>query len=1176
MAAWASDPLRIVTASADQSARLWNATTGEELARFTQHTGPLYCLAVSADGRTLVTGAQDNTLRVWDLPLSHPFRVLHETGSNVTGLALAEEGRRLIVTTADRTVRVLDVSNPANASPIMTVKPDSPIGHAAEPVSMSVRSDNVCFATADTSGAIRLWSPEQDVPTGRWQAASTRVSAIEFPNNNQQLITGGDDGMVRLWQLMPTLPRVAAQLDDGIRRVLLLPGQTQAVVLTANGACRVIDTLTGQPVREFPNAGLPFTGVALEPNQSWIALTSANGLVRLFNFADASPRGQLGLPETAVESVAAHPDSRRLVTASVGGSVAVWNLPELHVVMTGHTAPVRGLAAAASGQWSVSVSDDLTARVWNSTGGATLALGPHQQPVHTVAIRDDDAAIATGDAAGVVSIWNPGSGAMDGIVKAHAGGVTAVTWTADRTTLVTAGADAIVRGWTLPLPTRIPADGEPAVVPAWEARSPDSAAVVQLATLAQDQGLLLLTAVGSQLHVMRSDGTAGPSYPSPGGTLRSIDVAASRTMVLAAGDAGQLHIFNANGEVQRTLGPFPGLTSARFDRDAARIVLSAGTNEVRIVGVSDGQTQERLSTSFAAAFADWMSPEQNSVVAAGAGNEAALIRQALVRVWNDFAPGAAAVLCSPDQQTVLVAQNDGVIRQLGLADGSTVRTFSGHTAAVQELAVSPDGQSLATGGDDGSLRLWNLGDASPRHELRHPQGVRSVAISGDNQRVATACLDGLVRVYEMATGQMLESFMEQAPGTAVTQVRFQNDNLSLLFGGDDRTLRSARCSALRAFPVHAAAIVDAAQCNGGSQIVTVSADGAVVLTNMGNGARDREFVASGRQPVCVAVRPDSQRVAAGCADGTVVVWNLNDGTHPLLVLSSSPGQSVRQLAWSPDGRKLAATTADQGVTVYGPSIQGVQPGVELLVHQQFTAATAVNSILFTTTGRGLLLGLAGGRIEEWSVASPEQRRQFNHGGPVYAVASSRDGAIVVSGSADQSLRVCDTETGQQKYQLTGHVGAVHAVALSADDTFAVSSGADGTLRLWDVVGGRPLKHIASFDSTMYSIAIHPNSQLLAAAGADRKVHLIDLASGVIQRTLAGHTDYVHSVAFSPNGEQILSYGYAGQLRLWNTADGQPLRERRIGRIGNTAMFSPDGRHLVTANGDGTASIVANQ
>ncbi|HQX52235.1 MAG TPA: hypothetical protein PLR25_20110, partial [Planctomycetaceae bacterium] len=141
-----------------------------------------------------------------------------------------------------------------------------------------------------------------------------------------------------------------------------------------------------------------------------------------------------------------------------------------------------------------------------------------------------------------------------------------------------------------------------------------------------------------------------------------------------------------------------------------------------------------------------------------------------------------------------------------------------------------------------------------------------------------------------------------------------------------------------------------------------------------------------------------------------------------------------------------------------------------------------------------------------------------------------------------------------------------------DETFAVSSGADGTLRLWDIVGGRQLKQLITYDATMYSLAVHPQGALIAAAGADRKVHLLDMITGTEQATMTGHTDYLHCVTFSPDGSTLMSYGYAGQLRLWNTIEGTLASETRIGRVGNTAQFSPDGKRIVIANGDATATV----
>ena len=356
----------------------------------------------------------------------------------------------------------------------------------------------------------------------------------------------------------------------------------------------------------------------------------------------------------------------------------------------------------------------------------------------------------------------------------------------------------------------------------------------------------------------------------------------------------------------------------------------------------------------------------------------------------------------------------------------------------------------------------------------------------------------------------------------------------------------------------------------GTQVISVGDDAHVLLTNLATGNKDREFAVGDQKPLIVSSRPDGQRVAAGCESGEVLVWNANDGTKTLLSLNVKA--AVGSMSWSPDNRKLAVATKDNMVYVFAPSLQGIQPPLELTLHQQFPVASQVNRLVFSPDSRSVWTAMADGLIAEWAQAGREQRRQFSHGGPVYGVGVTRDGSTVVSCSTDQTVRVWDTTTGQQKFQLNGHVGAVHAVAMSPDETFAVSSGADGTLRLWDIVGGRQLKQLITYDSTMYSIAVHPQGALIAAAGADRKVHLLDMITGTEQKTMTGHTDYLHSVAFNPDGSKLLSYGYAGQLKLWNSADGTLVSETHIGRVGNTAQFSPDGNRIVIASGDATATV----
>ena len=1169
MAAFAEDNDRVVTASSDLTAKLWDVKTGQSLQSWGQHTGPLYCLSVSGDGRTLVTGAQDNTLRVWSIPLSRPIRRLAEPGTAVADLAYSPDGKSLLLGSADKSVRLFDVAASIVPGTIM-VPTAIRQGHIGEVEFVAYRSDSGCFASADATGQILLWSPDLETPLGRWSGHQGRLVSMAFSANNQQLITAGDDGAVRVWQLMPTLPKVLATADAAGQQLVLVNGQAQAIMTTAAGSIRLMNLQTGEMIREFPKPEVPLTDLALAPNNAFVLMSTIDGRTRLINFNDGTFLGTVAGHEGAVTDAAVYGDAQQFVTAGKDGTVRLWKPPVVATAMPGHSAPIRGVVSAASGQWSATFSDDMTTRICNATGGAVYQLGNHTQPVKAITIRDDDALLATGDAEGTVWVWNPANGAAEGVIAAHSATITALAFSSDRSSLITAAADGVIRSWTLPLPKQKPDAGEEPPKPKWEFKVPDNTAVAQMKRLSQDQGLLVFSAGGAQILRLKWDGTAGTAINSPAGAIRRLDVATGKAVFLATSDAGHIHVFAADGTLQKSIPPIAGLTAAKFNREAKQLLICDGQPRVRTMSVETGRVLDEISLAAAVMDADWIGAEQRSVIAIGAANEATLAHRSLLRLWDEMPGGASAVGFVPNQQQLLAAGADGKVQLWSLTDGTTLKTFEGSTAAIAEIAITPNGQTLCAVGDDKTLQLWKMADATRTFTVAHPQAIRSVTVSADSTRVATACADGLVRVFDIATGVLLESFREHAPGTAVQSVRYVNDSATLISTGDDKTLQTMKTSVLRSLPVHTGAIRDLALFNGGAQTLSSGIDGKVVLTNLTNGNADRIFAAGDRKPTAVASRPDNQRVAAGFESGEVLVFNANNGEQALLTFTF--GSPVVAMSWSTDNRNLLVSTADNAVRVLGPSLPGVQPPVELTIHQQFATEAAITDLLFSPDGRSIWTSLANGRVDEWSYAGPEQRRQFNHGGPVYGVDSNRDGSTVISCSTDQTVRVWDTLTGQQKFQLNGHTGPVHAIAMSPDETFAVSSGADGTLRLWDIVGGRQLKQLTTYPSTMYSVAVHPQGALIAAAGADRKVHVLDMITGTEQRTLSGHSDYIHCVTFSPNGEQMLSYGYSGQLKLWNTADGRLLYETRVGRVGNYAQFAPDGRRVVVANGDGTASV----
>ncbi len=1155
-----TDASRAVTVGSDQRVLFHDVQSGRVLQSFTQHTGPIYTLAVSADGQTLVTGAQDNTVRVWDLPLRLPIRRHTEPGPVITSLALAPDGSSVLTTSAAGAVQSFPLTKTGAAF--------SSIGHTAAGSAAAWRTDSAGFATADTAGRLCLWSPDLEAPLATLIGHPGRVSQLLFVQGNQQLVSLGDDQLLRAWQL-PVVPgRLLLTLDAAAVHGELIPGQNMALIVAAGQPPLLLNLQTGERTREFPAAGNNVACLAPAPNAQWLAAGTSAGEIRILNLGDAIQTGRLAGHTGAVTDVAVHADGQRVISGGTDGTLRVWKLPVIPRPLEGHTAAIRGLIAASSGAWTATWSDDRTLRFRDAAGNPAGQPATHQQPITCAAPRHDDALTATGDAAGVVSVWN-GNGGLEGLIPAHAGPVHSIEFTPDGSGLVTSGADGQLRRWKLPFPKQLPATDAERLKPDWELAAPDTDQVVRLQRLAGEQGLAALTASGTRLLRLSWNGQIAGTVNSPGGTLKGLQSGRKGEIVTTWTDTGILHILGPDLGLLRSLPAFQGLRSARWNREATQLIITDGQPRIRVVAADTGRVLEEIATMAASHVADWNGTDQGTAVAAGeASPEATLLTRSLL-AWQDTASeGPLQLTTAPDQNQLWAAGASGKVQLRPLLGGEPLRTLEAG-ASVTCLALAGNGGILAAACGDGAVHVWKA-DGAALSEIRPPAAPRSLSFTTDGARLAVSAADGALRIYDTTTGLLLETQADHTASTPTALVRYLPDNLTLLSAGDDRQVRTRKTSIIRAQPVAAAPILAAVPVNAGVQFLVLSSAGAVQLVNATSGAVERTWQTDGQPARSIAVRPDNQRIAAGLEGGEVRVWNINDAEKPVQVL---PGdRTVTQLAWSPDNRRLAAASAEQ-ILVYGPPLPNTQPPVELILHQTTVCEAPVQRLQFTPDARRLLTSLTSGRLDEWTCAGPEQRRQFAHGGPVYGTAVSKDGTIVVSCSADQTVRVWDNITGQQKFSLTGHRGAVHSVALSADETFVVSSGADGTLRLWDIVGGRQLKQLAAWETTMYSVAIHPAGGLVAAAGADRRVHLLDLISGTEVRSMSGHTDYIHSVAFNPDGSRLLSYGYAGQLKTWSTVDGSVISQQQIGRIGNTARYSPDGLRIILASGDGSTTVI---
>ncbi|MEP4197267.1 MAG: hypothetical protein ABJL99_16715, partial [Aliishimia sp.] len=99
---------RIVSGSNDNTLRIWDARSGDQLQVLRGHEGLVTSVAFSPDGRRIVSGSFEKTLRIWDARSGGQLQVLQGHEGPVNSVAFSLDGRRIVSGSNDNTLRTWD------------------------------------------------------------------------------------------------------------------------------------------------------------------------------------------------------------------------------------------------------------------------------------------------------------------------------------------------------------------------------------------------------------------------------------------------------------------------------------------------------------------------------------------------------------------------------------------------------------------------------------------------------------------------------------------------------------------------------------------------------------------------------------------------------------------------------------------------------------------------------------------------------------------------------------------------------------------------------------------------------------------------------------------------------------------------------------------------------------
>ncbi|MDZ8258093.1 TIR domain-containing protein [Nostoc sp. ChiQUE01b] len=279
-------------------------------------------VAISPDGQIIASGSEDNTIKLWNLETKQEIRTLSEHSSLVRAVTFSLDGKILVSCSNDKSIKLW---NWKTGEEIGTLT-----GHSKEVTTVAISPNGETLASGSDDKTIKLWSLKTKQEICTLSGHSGYVQSVAFSPDGQTLASGGTDYTIKLWSIS-TYKEILSLADSiNVRSVAISPnGQTLASG-NLNSEVKVWNLPTGKLRQTLSGHLDSFFGsgvlsVAISPDGRILASgCNLDKTIKLWNLATGELLQTLSGHSKGVTSVVFSPDGQNLISGSYDKTIRVW------------------------------------------------------------------------------------------------------------------------------------------------------------------------------------------------------------------------------------------------------------------------------------------------------------------------------------------------------------------------------------------------------------------------------------------------------------------------------------------------------------------------------------------------------------------------------------------------------------------------------------------------------------------------------------------------------------------------------------------------------------------------------------------------------------------------------------------------------------------------------------
>lgn len=396
---WFSDSNRLLTASSDGSARIWNVPEKRQIRLLVEGRSAIVGMNLSSDERSAIISTHDGVESEWNLDGRSAIQTLSLHKDQVLGCLVSPDGKRCFTTSMDGTGVLVDI---IHSRPIGRYTLGIP--ERAHP--MAVSPDGVFFAVVDTSGTLFV----VDAVTGRImrkiQLPGKHILGVDISCSGGIGLTFTDSGgaYVPSWHAEPV---IWSSPSFCCSQLCFATDGHRFAAVSVSGDVYLVDTTSMKLGSVIAHTGTKITRVEFSKDGKWLSVACRNNDAHLYALDGSGKKHDLKGHWGRIWGAAFSPDSKNVATFSYDGTVRIWNVDTgLLKSVLQHGSWVSNAVWSPDGKRVITSCADNNIRVFDPTDGfELLKLSGHKAPVLDVRITSDGKTLVSVGADMTLKLW---------------------------------------------------------------------------------------------------------------------------------------------------------------------------------------------------------------------------------------------------------------------------------------------------------------------------------------------------------------------------------------------------------------------------------------------------------------------------------------------------------------------------------------------------------------------------------------------------------------------------------------------------------------------------------------------------------------------------------------------------------------------------------------------------